>query len=172
MAKAKAEIEASKPSDSVNATDKTARALAVIPSWIKRPFVNLMFRLDNVGLIPTALEEASPWHSSAFLTNTGSIGIDSVYHHLYEFGTCSFFIAVGKKSRTENEDGSTERTMRMKFVIDERICDGHYYALSMRYMRKLLLKPEKLLEPPKQVIYDHEIKSLRRAIAKAEKKKA
>ncbi|HPF56596.1 MAG TPA: 2-oxo acid dehydrogenase subunit E2 [Clostridiales bacterium] len=159
------EIVATKPTDAENDTDKTAKILGKIPSWIKRPFVNLMYRLDSHGMMPKAIAEASPWHTSAFLTNIGSLGIDSVYHHLYEFGTCSLFLAMGKKNRetVRNEDGTErkEKTMRLRMVTDERICDGHYYAVSMRYYKKILLKPEQLLNPPHEVLYDDEIESPR-----------
>jgi len=160
-----AEMKSTKPTDAENSTDRTAKILGRIPSWIKRPFVNLMYRLDNHGMMPKAIEQASPWHTSAFLTNIGSLGIDSIYHHLYEFGTCSLFLAMGKKNRevVRDEDGNerTEKTMRLRMVTDERICDGHYYAVSMRYYKKILIKPEQLLNPPREVICDDEIESPR-----------
>jgi len=163
--KIEAEMEASKPTDAENETDKTAKVLGKIPSWVKRPFVNLMYRFDRHGMLPKALEDASPWHSSAFLTNIGSLGIDSVYHHLYEFGTSSLFLAMGKKKRqvVSDDDGNenVEKTLRLCIVTDERICDGHYYAVSMRYFKKLLLKPDQLLRPPHEVKYDDEIESPR-----------
>ncbi len=163
--KIEAEMEATKPKDAENDTDKTAKILGKIPSWIKRPFVNLMYRFDRHGMLPKAIEEASPWHTSAWLTNIGSLGIDSVYHHLYEFGTCSLFVAMGKKNREviTDADGNerVEKSIRLRFVTDERICDGHYYAVSMRYFKKLLLKPEQLLKPPHEVVYDDEIESPR-----------
>ena len=163
--KCEAEVEASKPTDAENETDKTAKILGNIPSWVKRPFVNLMYRFDRHGMLPKALEEASPWHTSAWLTNIGSLGIDSVYHHLYEFGTASLFVAMGKKKReiVPTDDGSETigKNLRLCIVTDERICDGHYYAVSMRYFRKLLLKPEQLLRPPHEVKYDDEIESPR-----------
>jgi len=163
--KIETEMAAAKPTDAENDTDKTAKILGKIPSWVKRPLVNLMYRFDSHGMLPKVFEDASPWHTSAFLTNIGSIGIDSVYHHLYEFGTCSLFIAMGKKNRetVRDADGSEriQKTMRLRMVTDERICDGHYYAVSMRYYKKILLKPEQLLRPPHEVLYDDEIESPR-----------
>ena len=38
----------------------------------------------------------------------------------------------------------------MKIVNDERICDGYYYANSMRMLRRLLMNPAMLLEPPEK----------------------
>jgi hypothetical protein len=129
----------------------------------QRPHLNrfvvwVMLSLDKVGMLPRFINEASPWHCSIFLTNIGSIGVESIYHHLYEFGTCSNFVAMGKKSRYQNinsENGiSKHKQIRLKFVIDERICDGFYYASSMRLLNRLLAKPEKLLTPPEKIVID------------------
>ncbi|MBQ6569420.1 MAG: 2-oxo acid dehydrogenase subunit E2 [Clostridia bacterium] len=141
-----------------NGVDDAAKILCYIPSFLLRGAVKLLFGLDKLGILPKFLVKVSPWHSSLFITNVGSVGIDSVFHHLYEFGTNSQFIALGQKKRREitDENGQkkTEKYTTLRFNNDERICDGHYYAASMRMFRKLLLNPEQLLEPPKQVIVD------------------
>ena len=117
-----------------------------------------LLHLDKVGFMPKFINKASPWHSSVFLTNIGSIGVESIFHHLYEFGTCSLFVAMGKKSRRQSIDRSGERkshkSIQLKFVLDERICDGFYYASSMRLLSKILENPSVLLSPPEKVIID------------------
>ena len=40
------------------------------------------------------------------------------------------------------------------FNTDERIANGFYYAAVFRYIKKLLKHPEKLEQPPKQVVKD------------------
>ena len=65
---------------------------------------------------------------------------------------------MGKK-RTVREieaDGTIvkKRKIDIKVVADERICDGHYYATSMRMLAKILQHPERLLEPPAEVVVD------------------
>lgn len=47
-------------------------------------------RLDHWNLLPEAVLKASPFHTTVFLTNLKSLGIDSIFHHLYEFGTNGF----------------------------------------------------------------------------------
>ena len=157
-AKIQRELELSKPQGNVNGTDKTARALGDLPTPILRTLVWFFFKLDAIGLLPKSIHKASPFHSTAFLTNVGSLGIKSIYHHLYEFGTCSLFVSMGKKTRytemDENGQEKQKKRMTLKFVTDERICDGHYYALSMRYLNKYLNNPALLLNPPKQVFVD------------------
>lgn len=65
---------------------------------------------------------------------------------------------MGKKSRQHllNPHGNlvAHKNIALKFVLDERICDGFYYASSMRMLSKYLDNPEVLLTPPEKVIID------------------
>lgn len=150
--------EANQKAGTKNASDTISRILGVLPDTLMRIVAWLMLWLDKVGLLPKFINEASPWHCSIFLTNIGSIGVESIYHHLYEFGTCSNFVAMGKKSRQHllNPHGNlvAHKNIALKFVLDERICDGFYYASSMRMLSKYLDNPGVLLTPPEKVIID------------------
>lgn len=141
-----------------NGTDKATRIFKLFPSFLVRFAAFMMHNLDKIGLLPKALHKVSPWHCSMFLSNLGSLGIGPIYHHLYEFGTCSVFIAMGNKSKVHTVNVNGEREIRrfigLKFVTDERVCDGHYYAASMKLLRRILLNPAQLLEPPQEVIVD------------------
>lgn len=152
------EIERTKPAGQVNSTDKTARLMKLLPAFLMRITVRMLRWLDNIGKLPKAIHQASPFHCSMFLTNLGSLGIGPIYHHLYEFGTCSVFLAMGNKTRMHTVSATGHREVQrfigLKFVTDERICDGHYYAASMKLLRRLLANPELLLDPPAQVVVD------------------
>lgn len=141
-----------------NSSDLISKILGMLPDLSMRIVVWMLLWLDKVGLMPKFIEKASPWHCSVFLTNIGSIGVESIYHHLYEFGTCSMFVAMGKKSRRHNLNKHGElvaaKTILLKFVLDERICDGFYYASSMRILSKILNNPELLLLSPESVNVD------------------
>lgn len=141
-----------------NTADKTSAAFGKMPSFLVRTAVFLMYKLDNIGLLPKSLHNTSPWHCSVFLTNVGSLGIGPIYHHLYEFGTCSIFIAMGNKTRvhtlSDGSDSIIQKYIGLKFVNDERICDGQYYARSMKLLRRILAEPEGLLVPPENVLVD------------------
>lgn len=141
-----------------NETDKLANIINLLPDFALRSLVWLFYQLDKVGMLPPSLLKASPFHSSAFITHVGTLGIPPVYHHLYEFGTTSMFLAIGKKefeySMDENEKMQKDRTIGLKFTLDERVCDGYYYAKSMREFSKYLHNPELLLTPPVEVIVD------------------
>jgi hypothetical protein len=157
------EIDKNRLTSEKNASDNTAGALGKLPPFLLRIIIGLIRWSDNLGILPKGIHTASPYHCSAFVTNMGSIGIAPIYHHLYEFGTCSFFSAMGRKIKTlaAGDDGggvSTKRSIGFKYVIDERICDGHYWAVSIRYLRKLLNNPSVLLVPPEKVVIDDGIR--------------
>lgn len=153
------ELENSQPVGQKNSQDKVSELLSILPDFLLRSVIFILFWLDKVGILPKSINKISPWHSSLFLTNVGSLGIDSIYHHLYEFGTCSMFVAMGKKHREtiiqKNGESIQQKTMLLKFVMDERVCDGFYYASSMRQLEQILAKPEVLLTPPEKVVADN-----------------
>ena len=152
------EQEANQQVGQQNSSDLISKILGLLPDFLMRIVVFILLWLDKVGMMPKFIEKASPWHCSVFLTNIGSIGVESIYHHLYEFGTCSMFVAMGKKSRQHsfNKHGelAAHKSILLKFVMDERICDGFYYASSMRLLNKILTNPEMLLTPPEKVVVD------------------
>ena len=107
-----------------------------------------------------ALEKISPFHGSLFITSMGSLGIPPIYHHLYDFGTVPVFIAFGHKyTKYElNKDGETvpKKYLDFKAVCDEGICDGFYYATAVKKLHSYLTHPEKLDEPPAEIVEDIE----------------
>jgi hypothetical protein len=141
-----------------NGADVVSRVLGYLPDFLMRTVVFLLYWTDKVGIMPKVIFNVSPWHCSIFLTNIGSIGVESIYHHLYEFGTCSMFVAMGKKTREnvidKNGDTVAQKSILLKFVLDERVCDGFYYASSMRQLNKILSDPSILLVPPEIVRAD------------------
>ena len=144
-----ATIEKNKDVEAANKTDKLVSILSAIPSGLIRAIVKFLMFLDKHGVMPKKIIEASPFHTSVFLTNVGSLGIDSIYHHIYNFGTTSMFFSMGKKKKSyiyEDEEFKEEKCITLAFVGDERICDGYYYASSFKLLSKYLKKPELLEE--------------------------
>ncbi len=141
-----------------NSTDIAANILNRCPAWIVRAFVNFIIFMDHRNLMTNFINQLSPFHTSFYITDVGSIGIDAIYHHIYDFGTTSVFIALGKKQYipVAAPDGTvtTKKVVRLRMVMDERICDGQYYAESFRSFRRLLKKPETLEVPPTEIPED------------------
>lgn len=156
--KVKTELENNQKSGQKNGSDAVAGFIGKLPDFLLRFVVFVLLWMDKVGIMPKIINKVSPWHCSIFLTNIGSIGVESIYHHLYEFGTCSIFVAMGRKSKENiiDKEGNIEaqKSIMLKFVLDERVCDGFYYASSMRTLNKILANPESLLTPPAKVNID------------------
>ena len=138
--------------------DKLEQYFNLIPGLLLKFVVWLLKLLDYFGLLPKFLLELSPFHGSLFFTSMGSLGIQPIYHHLYDFGNLPAFGAFGAKRKTleVQEDGSVvqRKYVDIKFVTDERICDGYYYATFFKYYKRLLRNPEILDNPPEEIARD------------------
>ena len=123
--------------------------LPVLPKLV----VLLARALDRLGIMPEALREISPFHCSLFITNMMSIGLPAIHHHLYNFGTCSIFLSLGRPERqTVTAGGKTVRRLMvpMGVVTDERICGGAEYAQAAHTFLQYLQHPEYLELTPAQ----------------------
>ncbi len=151
-----------KEKDNKNKTDRAARILYILPGFLFRFAVGLVNFLDNHRLLPKFIVSASPFHTSAFATDLGSIGIKPIYHHIYDFGTTSFFASFGTKRRTiiTNGDNTTSKVKQMdiKITVDERVCDGFYFARVVKQLMRYIENPERMLEAPKEIPKDDEIR--------------
>ena len=129
-----------------------------IPQWVLKLVVGWARRKNERGGMPEWLWKLSPFNTSVYVTEIGSTGIGSIYHHIYNFGTTSIFISMGKRQRklVLDEEGNPKyiNTIVYRYVIDERSCDGFYYAKTVRYISHLLAHPEELLTPPETVTED------------------
>ncbi len=138
--------------------DKLAKVLNYIPGFLLRWTVRFLRFLDYFGLLPRFLTRLSPFHASFFITSMGSLGIPPIVHHLYDFGTVPAFCSFGAKQREfkVNPDGSVYKYsyVEVSYNLDERICDGYYYASALKYMRGIFKKPEILDTPPERVVKD------------------
>jgi len=134
--------------------------LSKIPSGLIKFAVGFLKFLDKRGYLPKKIIEISPFHTTAVVTNVGSLGIDSIYHHIYNFGTTSMFFAIGKKKKSyvfEDDEIYKEKCINLAFVGDERICDGHYYAASFRSLARYLTHPELLETKLEKINLDPEL---------------
>ena len=88
---------------------------------------------------------------SCGITNLASIRTNHIYHHCYEFGTTSVFLAMGNTREVPKRKGSEivfEKCMPIGVTMDERIASGSYFALAFRKMRAYLRDPRLLEVPP------------------------
>ncbi len=127
-----------------NDTSKLARTLLYIPGPVLKFVVNTLMWMDKHNIMPKAIVDLSPFHTSFFITNLKSLGINHIHHHVYNFGTTGLFLAMGKEKVipvVKNGEIIQEKHMGYSLVSDERICDGLYFALSLRQLRKIMRNP-------------------------------
>ena len=156
--KLNAKIEEIKTSEEDNNTEEVAEALTKVPRFLLRIAIGVLRALDYFGLIPDSLIEASPFHGSMIITDMGSLRLRPVFHHIYNFGTLPVFIAFGAKRHAYEIDRHGKvvdnKYVDCKFVIDERIADGHYYGQFLQAYRYIFEHPEILEKAPTRVIED------------------
>lgn len=143
-----------------NDTDKLLRTLMKkIPGPFIKLVVNILMWMDKHNILPKAIVELSPFHTSLFITNLKSLGINHVFHHTYEFGTTGLFFAMGKEKQVpvvKNGEPTAQKEMGFGLVSDERFCDGLYFALSLRKLRKIMQNPSVLEKPLDKKVEDVE----------------
>ena len=141
-----------------NNTDKLARFLTRVPNLFIKIGVGFVKLLDRYGMLPRKTIDASPFHTSFFITNLKSIKTDYIYHHLYDFGTTGLFIAMGKEQMkpivTKDNKLDVGKVMTLGIVTDERFCDGFYYANSLRLLKRIMENPNVLKEKLEKKVED------------------
>ena len=142
-----------------NDTDKLARMLTSLPSWILNIVAGVLMWMDRHNMMPKSIIEFSPFHTSFYITNLKSLGINDVFHHTTEFGTNGLFFAMGKEKQipvVEKDEVVIQKHMGFSLVSDERFCDGLYYALALREFRKIMKNPKVLEKPLEKKVEDVE----------------
>ena len=126
--------------------ERIAKAAHSIPGG-KALLIGAYRLLDRLNLAPWVLLKADPLYGSAYFANLGSLGLDTPYHHLYEWGNASLFIVMGKLQQEDGRQGrsgSGHHFVNFKVSLDERIADGLYFARAASIFSRLLARPELL----------------------------
>ncbi len=151
-------VEENNNMESSSDFDGVVTFLMNLPRFILRGVVRLLFWLDYHGWLPKLLLDVSPFHGSMIITSMGSLGIQPIYHHIYDFGNLPIFISYGAR-RTQliyDSEGNVKKKhfVDLKVVTDERIVDGYYYASAFKMLKKIMKNPDQLLTPPEKVVED------------------
>lgn len=159
--------------------DKSSQAMnffTKMPRFFTKAFVAVARWLERRGKLPKSLIETDPYYSSCVISNLGSVRVGSCYHHLTEWGTTSFFVAMGeiKKRPFFRDDGTFEMrdSIDLGLTIDERIADGYYYGKTIRLLKTLLENPRLLEQPLSEPIVVSPQKTLKKDESQAEREVA
>ena len=142
---------------SQNDADKLLRLMNHLPGFVFRWAVNILMWMDKRNIMPKAIVDISPFHTSFFITNLKSLGINHVFHHVYDFGPTGVFLAIGKEKIVpvfRGDEVVKEKQMGYAMVTDERFCDGLYLSRSLRQMRRLMKNPAQLEVPLEKKVED------------------
>ncbi len=138
--------------------DNLAKMINYIPGLFLKFVVFMLKLLDYFGLLPRMLTKLSPFHGSMFITSMGSLGIPPIYHHIYNFGNVPVFCSFGCKRTAKELDSEgnliTRKYVDWAWVTDERICDGFYFATALKYIKRIMVKPEILDDAPEEITAD------------------
>ena len=136
--------------------DKLLGFLFAVPG-LATVIVGLVRFLDRYGLAPAMLMEELPFYVGMYITNTASIGLHDVNHHIYNWGNVGLFFGMGMTERVavvENGETRMKRYLPIGITADERVCSGAHYARFFSDMKHYLDHPELLETPPEKVRFD------------------
>lgn len=138
--------------------DGVARFLGHVPRPILRFAVGCLSFFDYFGWLPRRLTKLSPFHGSLAITSMGSLRLQPIYHHLYNFGNIPIFCAFGSpypvNELQSNGEIRKKKFVDLKFTLDERITDGYGYAELFHSLKQLMQNPAPLDERPECVLQD------------------
>lgn len=150
--KARAGIAVGK-SEAGSSSEREVDFLMKMPKPVIGIFMWLYKLLDANNMLPGFMIDNDPSYSTALVTNLGSIGIDGVFHHLFNWGNSSVIIAIGKIKKapildSRSGEGNIASVLDIYMTLDDRIADGMYYGNSLKVFKDYLEHPERLLASP------------------------
>jgi len=135
-----------------SADEATSDTMTGLPRFMTRLAMWGWKVLDYFNLLPASAIKGDALYCSAYFANLGSIGLKAIQHHLFEWGTCPYFVVIGKIKKelfiTDDCQQVIEDAVTVNITLDERITDGVSYARIIGCMTNFIENPEPLLEPP------------------------
>lgn len=151
-----AAVEANRGGQEPGFVEKLLNFVFAVPG-LATVIVGLVKVLDRYGLAPAVLMDELPFYVGLYVTNTASIGLHDVNHHLYNWGNVGLFVGMGTAEKVAVvEDGKArmKRYLPIGITADERVCSGAHYARFFGDVRYYLAHPEILETPPETVRFD------------------
>ena len=136
--------------------DRLLGVLFAVPG-LPTTVVTLVRLLDRYGLAPSVLMDELPFYVGMYITNTASIRLRDVNHHLYNWGNVGLFFGMGVEEKVavmENGVPRMKRFLPVGITADERVCSGAHYARFFVDMKHFLEHPELLETSPESVQFD------------------
>lgn len=128
-------------SDQERPEDREIALSTRFPTFLVKLVLRGMQLLDRWNLLPASVIDHDPLYTSIFVANLGSLGIEAAFHHLYEWGNCPLFAAIGT-TREVRTDAGQRQVVTIRYAFDERIDDGLSCARSLELLRQRVERPE------------------------------
>jgi len=129
-----------------------------LPRSVLRLIMWVFRKLDYYNLAPKSMVLADPMHSSAFVASLGSLGLDSLHHHLFEWGNNGLFLLIGKIKKVPAVDDSgkvvAREVVELAVSLDDRISEGIYFKGALDRVQHFVENPADLTKKP---VYDPEV---------------
>jgi len=101
-----------------------------------------------MNCLPKKVIDSDPFFTACFIANVGSLGLNAPYHHLYEWGTCSLFMAIGAAYEAPFKDKNSEisfrRVIDINYTLDERVSCSRFPYKALNSFRHYLEHPNEL----------------------------
>ncbi|MGZ4736857.1 MAG: hypothetical protein ACXV8R_14710 [Acidimicrobiia bacterium] len=142
------QLHTAKFSSGTNTVDGELKLVLMLPGFLRRVVFAAYRVLEANGMFPRSFIENDPLYATMFLTDLGSLGLDPVFHHLYEYGNVGVFGVLGRARAEQVPDPDSGRLERRRIAMirwsfDERIEDGLYAGYGIKQVKKLLEDPVK-----------------------------
>lgn len=136
-----------------SSSEREVDFLMSMPQPLASAFMWLYRLLDTRNLLPGSLIANDPSYSSGLITNLGSIGIDGVFHHLFNWGNSGLIMAIGKIKKAPVNDnrsgiGKIASVLDIYMTLDDRLADGTYYGNTLKTFKNYMENPDRLFEQP------------------------
>jgi hypothetical protein len=138
-------------SDVPRPEDREVELTQRLPTFLVRLALKAMQWADRWNLLPGSLIAHDPLYTSMFVANLGSVGIEAAFHHLYEWGNCPFFAALGKTREVATTQG-TRQVVLVRYSFDERIDDGLSCAHGLELVKQRVEHPEQFNQWPRAAV--------------------
>jgi chloramphenicol O-acetyltransferase len=142
---------------SEDSLDNSVDFFMKLPDFVTSFFFHKLYPwLADKGLIPWKYVDEDILYASAIVSNVGSLGLSSLFHHLYDWGSASVLVTVGllQKDSLVTPDGKSKVTdvLDFGFSIDERICDGKKFSEAFVLFKQCIENPGMLETGPAKVV--------------------
>ena len=134
--------------ESLGDANRMVEKLARFPGFVLKLIFGVLRILDRIGADISFITKGDINYCSVLVSNLGSVGMSSIYHHLNNYGTNSMAVTLGVIHKEEVIYPDGTRAVRdildMGTTVDERVADGFYFARSVQYLKKIIANPEML----------------------------